>query len=116
MPEREYRSHIPQWAERERLSDLAWLAENLHVLWPAAKAGFEELGRGAITVDTTLEPIPGKGNPMWYLTQQQVTESFTQDEIRMVANYDPIWQLVIILLKAQNRTSAYRMAMPGEKA
>jgi len=60
--------HIPGWARRERQADLGWLAENLDAFWTAATTGFEDAGRGAIVVDTTLEPIPGKGNPFAYFS------------------------------------------------
>jgi hypothetical protein len=53
MTERE-RRRFPAWAERERTGDLAWIKENLHVFWPVAQQGYEEHGRGAIVVDTTL--------------------------------------------------------------
>jgi len=111
----ERQPHIPEWARRERLADLAWLAENLHVFWPAAQAGYAQLGRGAITVDTMVQPVPGKGNPMWYLTQEQVSEYFGADEMRMVSAYDSSWEFVAILLKQRNRVSSYRMGVPEQR-
>jgi len=65
----EYRD-IPDWALRERQTDLGWLAENLDAFWTAATTGFEDARRGAIVVDTTLEPIPGKGNPFAFFSQK----------------------------------------------
>ena len=62
MPEREPRPHLPDWAARERLSDMAWIAKNLPLFWPAAQASYEVLGRGAITVDTT-DSSSGDGHP-----------------------------------------------------
>ena len=47
---------IPEWAVQERLSDLAWIKENLDVFWPAAQAQYRLEGRGAIVVDTTVRP------------------------------------------------------------
>ena len=38
---------IPEWAVQERLSDLAWIQENLAVFWPAAQAQYRCEGRGA---------------------------------------------------------------------
>jgi len=113
MPEGERKPHIPPWAERERLGDMAWLAENMYVFWTAAQAGYEELGRGAVTVDTTARPVRGGGNPLWYVTQEQVSEYFGPDEIRMVAAYEPQWQFVAILLKDQGRVSSYRIGIPA---
>ena len=111
------RRHIPEWAERERLGDLAWIAENMPEFWAAAQRGLEEFGRGAIAVDTTVQPDPDKGNPMFYLPQDLIPEtSFCgADEIRMVAAYDPSWQFVAMLLKPQDRVSSYRVGVPGQR-
>ena len=74
MPEGERKPHIPEWARKERLEDLVWIAENLPEFWDAAQLGFELFGRGAVTVDTRVQPDPDKGNPMWYTTQEQIVE------------------------------------------
>src|SRR5437763_8166417 len=100
MPEQEPRRRIPAWAERERLSDMAWIAEKLNVLWPAAQAAFAEVGRGTITVDTTVHP-PGKGHPFYYLTQEQINALGDLNALRMVGEYDPTWELVTMLLKIE---------------
>lgn len=114
MPEGEREPHIPSWAEHERLHDMTWIGENLHVFWPSALAGYEQLGRGAITVDTTIQPVPGRGHPMWYLTQTQVGEHFGPDEIRLVGQYEPQWQFVVVLLKQENKVSSYRLGVPEQ--
>src|SRR5215212_287079 len=111
MPERR-RPLMPEWAARERLSDMAWIAENLHVLWPAAQTAFVALGRGAITVDTTSTPT-NAGHPFYYLTQEQVNALGDLDALRMVGTYDPTWELVTMLLKIEDRVSTYRIGVPG---
>lgn len=112
MPQGERNSHIPRWAEQERLSDMLWIGENLSVLWPVAQAGYAELGRGAIVVDTTARPT-GKGHPFGYLPQEVVITFGDTDAVRMVAQYEPAWQLVTMLLKTDNRVSTYRLGIPG---
>lgn len=112
MSEQEPRPQIPEWAARERLSDMAWIAENLHLFWPAARAAYAELGRGAITVDTT-DSATGDGHPYWYLTQEQLAALGDADSLRMVATYDPTWELVTMLLKIEERVSTYRIGVPG---
>lgn len=112
MPERDHRSSLPEWAARERFSDMAWIAENLHLFWPAAQAAYAELGRGAITVDTT-DTSSGDGHPFWYLTQEQIAALSDADSLRMVAAYDPTWELITTLLKSEERVSTYRIGVPG---
>jgi hypothetical protein len=74
---------MPGWARRERLDDLAWITENMYVFWPAARAGFAAVGRGAIIVDTTARPTGG-GHPFGYLPAEIVGQSGDSDTIRMV--------------------------------
>ena len=113
MHEREGR-RLPDWAERERVGDLAWIGENLHVFWPAARQGYEEFGRGAIIVDTTSRPT-GEGNPFIYLPQEGVEKHGDTDAQRMVREYDPTWEFVTVLLKACDRVSIYRVGVPSQK-
>ena len=101
---------IPAWAERERTYDLAWIGENLSVLWPAAQAGYEEYGRGALLVDTTSRPT-GAGHPFFYGELEIVQEGGDQDAIRIVQEYEPSWEMVTVLFKAHERVSTYRIGV-----
>lgn len=106
-PENKRHHSIPEWAQRERGHDMEWIGENLHVFWPAATAAFKEHGRGALVVDTTLQPIPGKGHPFAYFPQEVVETGDDGDLKRMVRQYDPEHELVVSLLKTEDRTSNY---------
>lgn len=101
--------NIPDWAQRERQVDFAWIQENLDVFSAAATLAFEDAGRGAIVVDTTLQPIPGAGNPFGYFSLEQLEEQADNDTKRMAAEYDPTQEFVLLLLKSDDRTSAYRV-------
>src|SRR6266545_7177276 len=81
--------HIPDWAKEERASDLAWIAENRSSFWPAAQAQFTAQGRGVIVVDTTVQPDPNAGNPMYYLPQEMAEQTDDEDTKRMLREYDP---------------------------
>lgn len=107
---------IPDWAKRERASDLTWIQENLHVFFPAAQSEFGKLGRGAIVTDvTTLVSHPaGESHPFFYLPLVGIEEQKWGDAIRMVNAYDPTWELVTVLLK-RGRESAYRVGVPALK-
>jgi hypothetical protein len=76
-----------------------------------ASAAFEEEGRGAIVVETTLEPIPGAGNPFAYFPQQQIEEQDDEEITRMVAEYDPTQEFVVVLLKRDDHVSTYRVGI-----
>ena len=99
---------IPDWAHRERQADLDWIGENLDVFWTAATAAFEDVGRGAIVIDTTTQPIPGAGNPFAYYSQEQTERQGNENTQRMVREYDPVHELVVVLLKS-GRISTYRV-------
>jgi hypothetical protein len=115
IPERERRPEIPRWAERERTEDLAWIGENLQEFWNVARSGFESEGRGALVIDV-VAMATGKGHQFGYVKQEQIRQSGSKDEIRMVAAYDPSWELVIILLKQRDRMSSYRVGIPGQQS
>jgi hypothetical protein len=104
---------IPEWARWEREADLDWIWENLAVFWTAAINAFEDVGRGAVVVDTTTQPIPDAGNPFTYYSQEQIEEKSNEDTKRIVAEYDPMRELILVLLKSGNRTSTYRLLAPG---
>lgn len=109
MSEHEKR-RFPDWAERERAGDLAWIHQNLHVFWPAAQLGYETVGRGAIVVDTTSRPTK-EGHPFGYFDQAAIEEGGDEDALRMVREYEPSWEFVAALLKSQGRTSTYRIGV-----
>ena len=109
MPSLE-RPSIPDWAAKERASDLAWIKENWHIFWPAAERGYKESGRGAIVVDTTSRPT-GEGNPFIYLPEVEIEKMDDPDALRMVRQYDPTWELVAMLLKSEGRVSTYRVGI-----
>ncbi len=101
--------HIPDWAKEERASDLAWIAENRSSFWPAAQAQFTAQGRGVIVVDTTVQPDPNTGNPMYYLPQEMAEQTDDEDTKRMLREYDTQRDFVVLLLKPEGRVSAYRV-------
>ena len=46
----EHNNHIPDWAQRERWTDLAWINDNLPAFTSAARIAYEHLGRGASVI------------------------------------------------------------------
>ncbi len=96
--------------KRIRSRDLLWIQENYEIFWKAASEAFTDQGRGALYVDTTKRPT-GKGNPFAYFPQKTVEELEDKDVMRMVKNYDPHTEMVIVLIKSQERTSAYQIQL-----
>ncbi len=105
---------IPDWARRDREHDMEWIRENLFIFWPAATEAYVKTGRGAIVVDTTSRPT-GEGHPFGYFTQAFVEERDVEDVKRMVREYDPDQELVVVLLKADDHISTYRIQILYEE-
>ena len=57
---------------------------------------------------TTTQPIPSSGNSFAYLSRDQIEARANDDTRRMVAEYDPTQELVLVLLKS-GRISTYRV-------
>jgi hypothetical protein len=100
---------IPDWAREERESDFAWIKENHFSFWPAAQTQFSAHGRGVVVVDTTVQPDPNAGNPMYYIVSTQVEQMDDEDTKRLVREYDPQREVVVMLLKPEGHSSTYRM-------
>jgi hypothetical protein len=101
----------PDQAHQERQIDLDHIGEKLDQFRATAMSAFVASGRGAIFVDTTFEPSPGAGHPFAYLAQEQVDEIGHEDTKRMVTDYDPVQELVVVLLKPGDRISTYRIGL-----
>ena len=101
---------IPDWARQERESDLAWIVANLDQFSVTAKRAFIEAGRCAIFVDTTIQLAPDAAHPYGYVLQVQIEEAANDDTKRMVKEYDPLREFVVVLLKPGDRVSTYRIS------
>jgi hypothetical protein len=99
---------MPDWAERERWADLAWIADNLPAFHSAASIAYEVLGRGAVVVETTYH-TQDDGHPAAYFTQQELRRYEDAAIDRLVEAYTPDEELVVVLLKEWHRSSAYRV-------
>jgi hypothetical protein len=100
---------LPEWAREERQSDIAWIRENMLLFREAAQTAFQGGGRGAIVVDTTSLPVEGMGHPFGYYLQESIEGTGDEDVKRMVGEYEPEREFVIVLLKPDERTSSYRV-------
>lgn len=103
------RRESPEWARREREGDLAWIQENASVIQFVAQTALEASGRGVVVVDTTFNPPPEFGQAFAYFSQEIVDKDYDEDTKRMVREYDPDHEFVLVLLKPEDRTSTYRI-------
>ena len=92
-----------------------WIRDNFHILWPAAKSAFQDFGRGAIVVDTTSQPISGAGHPFGYFSHEQLQEHDDEDTKRLVREYNPRKEFVVMLIKENDQTSTYRLLRPQSR-
>lgn len=110
MPEGERKSYSSAWNERERLNDMAWLNNNLDVFWSVIQGAYEEVGRGAIVADVSVD-LGNGSHPFIYCPQEIIVAIGDNDGIRMVEQYEPNWQFVAMLFKPQGRISTYRIGV-----
>ena len=87
---------------------MEWIGENLYIFWPVATAVFAEQGRGAIVVDTMSRPT-GEGHPFGYVPQAEIEQRDDEDIKRMVREYDPDNEFVLVMIKPHDRMSTYRV-------
>ena len=109
-------AEIPNWARREREGELGWIRENFGGFWAAASSAYKETGRGLIIVDTTQQPVEGAGHLFGYFPQEAIEQYDDEDTKRLVNEYDPEREFVVMLLKPNDRTSTYRVGLPHKRA
>jgi hypothetical protein len=106
MPERG--KPRPAWADEDRELDMALIQENVEMLQIASASSFIEAGRCAIVVETSIMEEDG-WHTFAYYPQEVVELDFDDDKQRMVQEYEPFKEFVIVFLKPENRTSTYRI-------
>ncbi len=102
------RGNWPDWFVRERAADMAWIRDNGESLRTVADAQYQQHGRGALTVDVSMPPKP-EGYHFYYFTAEYLEHFDELPAKALVEQYDPEQEFVVLLVKADNRTSAYRM-------
>ena len=88
--------------------DLDWIIHNLIVFAPVAAAGYREFGRGALIVDMSAG-FGNDGYPFSYFTQKELSLHEDEEIDTLITAYDPLEELVIILLEGEQRSRSYRV-------
>jgi hypothetical protein len=99
---------IPDWAVLDREREQAWIRQNLDVFWHSATQGSQCAGRGAIFVDVAARPM-GNRNLFTYFTADEVERYENEAIDRLVAEYNPDEEFIIVLLKPKQKVSSYRI-------
>ncbi|MAU01481.1 MAG: hypothetical protein CL608_30440 [Anaerolineaceae bacterium] len=87
---------------------MALIQDNAEIFQIASSSAFIEAGRGAVVVETTILD-EDELHPFAYYPQEVVELDFDDDTQRMVQEYAPFEEFVIVLLKPENCTSTYRI-------
>jgi hypothetical protein len=93
---------------KEHWLDLDWIIHNLIVFAPAAEAGHREFGRGALIADT-YTGHESETCPFVYFSQEELARLNDDNINQKIAAYDPLEELVIILLKTEQLPRSYRV-------
>ena len=99
---------IPDWATHEREKDLGWIQQNLEIFWQTARKGAVVVGRGALVVDVAVKPM-GEENYFTYISQADIERFEDEESLRLIQQYEPETEFVIMLLKLKERTSSYQI-------
>jgi hypothetical protein len=112
--------------EHEAAYDKEWIAWNMYLFAPLARAGFEFLGRGAAVVnlaELTIRASADTGHPFTYTPAASADWSEAEDLRQiaqeqgvqpMLSEYDPATELVAVLVKPLGGP-AYRVRLPLEE-
>lgn len=108
------RQLIPDEALTETVVDITWIQENLLEFRAVVLEHYALDGEGAVIADTLAPPHAHNPHKMWYLPLEQLL-TLDEPEVQALVNkYDPGREMVVVLLKPQNRQRAYRVLLPPE--
>jgi hypothetical protein len=93
----------------DRELDLKWIDGNLKVLATAAIDNYANKGRGIVVSDHTKD---GVIPPTIYLPQAKIPQE--DDQVaRLVREYDPSAEGVLLIFKRDGRAASYRFRIPS---
>ena len=105
--------HRPAEYDETTAAEAAWLQEDLSIFWPAAHAGFSEMGRGAIVIDGYSGPL-SEDTRFHYSSLAEFAEQEDQVSGRMaeiVSEYDPEQQFVAVIIRQPDAYAEYEFSM-----
>ena len=96
--------------KHDRDLDLRWIGDNIGVIGSSAVEGYAKHGRGAFFADHTKDGVV----PLVVYVPQSSGKLLDDDPdaARMVRDYNPETEFVIVIVKRGDRASSYRVGIP----
>lgn len=105
---------LTDWTSKEYEADRTWIDENLPVLRNAALSEYDEIGPGAVFIDTREYDEGKNSHPFYYLSQANIEELENEETKQVISEYSPNQELVIVLIKTGERECVYKITMQNE--
>jgi hypothetical protein len=101
---------VSETADQLRQRHQQWLELNASAFATKASADYKESGRGAYVLDGTTWPPTFNALEYWPIAQRYFLTLKNGDDIeRMIGEYDPARQFVIVIWEPGGITLAYRV-------
>lgn len=93
----------------QRAADLQLIRDSWRTLWSSGRKQYRITGRGALIILADKPPEPGKGYPIYWLSEDQLKAAGDADAVRMAGKYDPRKEIVIVVEHGRNGSSVYQV-------
>ncbi len=85
------------------------IRDSWRTLWSGARKQYRATDRGALIILTDKPPLPGKGYPIYWLSEAQLKAAGDADAVRMAGKYDPRREIVVLVDHGCNGSSVYQV-------
>ena len=100
---------VNQIQPEQRQSDLQLIRDSWRSLWSGGRKQYRATGRGALIILADTPPAPGKGYPIYWLTEAQLKAANDLDAVRMAGKYDPRREIVVVVDHGRKGSSVYQV-------
>ena len=93
----------------QRASDMQLIRDSWQTLWSGGRKQYRATGRGALIIMADKPPAPGKGYPIYWLSEAQLKVAGDVDAVRMLSKYDPRKEIIIVVDHCKGGSSVYQI-------
>jgi hypothetical protein len=93
----------------QRAGDMQLVRDSWHTLWSSGRKQYSAAGRGALIILADKPPAPGKGYPIYWLSEAQLKAAGDADAVRMAGRYDPRKEIVVLVDHGKGGSSVYQV-------